>query len=143
MTFARNKAESTERAAEREAQKARNRSVNVNAHRNIGRYGGEVRPAAAQPKPQPVRNADWLAAVRSIESCVLCGRNGTQAAHRNWGKGLGTKADDCACAALCPECHRDIDQGAGMTREQRRSEMDRAIVLTLIALVSAGRVGVK
>ena len=44
------------------------------------------------------RSSRWLAAVRSIESCVLCGRYGVQAAHRNEGKGMARKVDDCLTA---------------------------------------------
>lgn len=77
------------------------------------------------------RNNKWLQAVREIDCCVLCGRWGVQAAHRNEDKGIGMKADDCLTAALCPECHHQIDNGRDMSREERRAEMDRAIVLTL------------
>jgi len=87
------------------------------------------------------RNRKWLEAVRSVECCVLCGRHGTQAAHRNEGKGVGLKVDDHLTAALCSECHSEIDNGHRMERAERRAEMDRAIVLTLDALVRAGRVG--
>lgn len=87
------------------------------------------------------RSEAWLAAVRSIERCVLCGAFGTEAAHRNEGKGAGIKAHDCWTAALCRDCHRELDQGKTLTREQRRAELDRAIVLTLAALVLAGKVG--
>lgn len=37
------------------------------------------------------RSSRWLAAVRSLECCVLCGRYGVQAAHRNEGKGRPAK----------------------------------------------------
>ncbi len=89
------------------------------------------------------RNPKWLAAVRSIECCVLCGAYGTQAAHSNQhGKGIGMKAHDCATAALCQEHHHEIDNGKNLSREERRAMMDRAIVLTLIELVNLGKVGV-
>ena len=77
------------------------------------------------------RSKKWLQAVRDIEFCVLCGRYGVQAAHRNEGKGVGIKVDDCLTAALCVDCHSRIDNGRDMSREERRAEMDRAIVLTL------------
>ena len=86
------------------------------------------------------RNQKWLRAVSDLGFCVLCGKHGVQAAHRNVGKGMGIKVDDCMTAALCPDCHREIDQGKTMTRDQRRSEMDRAIVLTLRELVVRGDV---
>ena len=80
---------------------------------------------------------------RDIEFCVLCGRYGVQAAHRNEGKGVGIKVDDCLTAALCVDCHSRIDNGRDMSREERRAEMDRAIVLTLKKLVNNGRVFVQ
>ncbi|MEN6629837.1 MAG: hypothetical protein ABFC42_09345 [Sulfuricella sp.] len=91
------------------------------------------------PKNKPIRSAKWLQAVRELECCVLCGSYGVQAAHRNEGKGAGMKTSDCLTAALCPECHSAIDQGKAMTREEKRALMDRAIVLTVDALVKAGR----
>lgn len=79
----------------------------------------------------PVRSPAWLAAVRSLERCVLCGAHGVEPAHRNEGKGMGQKVDDTLTAALCRACHHDIDQGGAMSRDERRATMDRAIVLTL------------
>ncbi|EDD5459837.1 hypothetical protein B1M60_09445 [Salmonella enterica subsp. enterica serovar Dublin] len=86
------------------------------------------------------RSNKWLQAVREIDCCVLCGRYGVQAAHRNEGKGIGLKVDDSLTAALCPPCHERIDNGKDLSREERRSEMDRAIVLTLQKLTREGRV---
>lgn len=91
----------------------------------------------------PFRSAKWLQAVRELDRCVLCGSWGVQAAHRNEGKGAGMKTSDCLTAALCPECHSEIDQGKHMTREERRATMNAAIVMTLEALVKAGRVEIK
>jgi len=91
------------------------------------------------PKNNPVRSAKWLQAVRELECCVLCGAYGVQAAHRNEGKGAGMKTSDHLTAALCPPCHSAIDQGKTMTREERRAAIDRAIVLTVDALVKAGK----
>mgnify|MGYP002507835539 CR=1 FL=1 len=89
------------------------------------------------------RNQKWLKAVAALGTCVLCGSEGVQAAHRNESKGMASKADDCLSAALCPACHSSIDQGKDMTRDERRATMDRAIVLTLRELVLQGRVSVK
>lgn len=89
------------------------------------------------------RSTKWLKAVREIECCVLCGKYGVQAAHRNEGKGMGIKVDDSLTAALCEECHSRIDNGKDMSREERRAEMDRAIVLTLQKLTREGRVTVR
>lgn len=94
-------------------------------------------------KNNPVRSPKWLQAVRELEYCVLCGSYGVQAAHRNEGKGAGMKTSDCLTAALCPECHNEIDQGKHMDRNERRATMNAAIVLTVEALVKAGRVEIK
>lgn len=89
------------------------------------------------------RSKAWLQAVASLP-CVQCFREGqTQAAHRNQGKGMGMKTDDCFTAALCVDCHREIDQGGMMSRQERRERMDTAILMTLRELVLRGRVGVK
>ncbi len=82
----------------------------------------------------------WLSAVGSLEQCVECGKWGVQVAHRNEGKGMGYKAADWLTAALCPACHDAIDNGKGMSLEERRAAMDRAIVLTLSKLVERGLV---
>ncbi|ECY1974387.1 hypothetical protein F6725_24460, partial [Salmonella enterica] len=84
------------------------------------------------------RSIKWLAAVGQIEQCVLCGRWGIQVAHRNELKGMGLKTDDCATAALCPECHHEIDNGSHLEKEERRRLMDKAIVLTVIELARRG-----
>jgi len=89
------------------------------------------------------RSTKWLKAVREIDCCVLCGRYGVQAAHRNEGKGVGLKVDDSLTAALCPECHARIDNGKNMSRDERRAEMDRAIVLTIQKLSREGRITVR
>lgn len=84
------------------------------------------------------RSKKWLAAVAQIECCVLCGRYGTQVAHRNEGKGMGLKVDDSLTAALCPQCHHNIDNGGSMNRIERRQEMDRAIILTIMEATRRG-----
>lgn len=94
-------------------------------------------------KSTSYRSKKWLAAVGSIECCVLCGKYGIQVAHRNEGKGVGSKADDSLTAAICEECHYEIDNGKNLTREERRQLMDRAIVLTLKELTRRGLLEVK
>ena len=89
---------------------------------------------------KPYRSQKWMEAVASLGECVNCGNEGVQVAHRNEGKGMGTKASDCLTAALCPHCHSMIDQGKEMSRAERRMMMDRSIVLTLEKLVKAGKV---
>ncbi|EPN4461375.1 hypothetical protein ACT1UE_000539 [Pseudomonas aeruginosa] len=93
---------------------------------------------------QPLfRSKKWLNAVRSIENCVLCGAYGVQAAHRNFGKSMSQKTDDCLCAALCDECHRQIDNGGDLTREERRALLDRAICDTIAQLARMGLIDAK
>lgn len=84
------------------------------------------------------RSDAWLGAVRLVP-CVHCGGH-AEPAHRNEGKGQGLKTHDAWTAALCREEHRRLDQGGDLTREQRRSLMDRYIVLTLAELVKRGLV---
>lgn len=88
------------------------------------------------------KSEKWKNAVRSLECCVICGKYGVQVAHRNQGKGMGLKADDCLTAALCPECHYEIDNGKKYTREERRELMDNAILKTITELVRCGIIGV-
>jgi hypothetical protein len=71
------------------------------------------------------------------------GSDSTVACHHNSaisGKGMGIKAHDCWTAALCVSCHAEIDQGKDMNRDERRSRMDRAILMTLAELAQAGRI---
>lgn len=96
--------------------------------------------ALSYPKNKPYRCEAWLRAVASLP-CVQCGVEGrTQAAHRNQGKGMGIKTDDCLTAALCVPCHTEIDQGGDMKRDERRSVLDFAILMTLVALAKNGLV---
>ncbi|WP_257013802.1 hypothetical protein [Serratia fonticola] len=91
-------------------------------------------------KQKTYRSRKWLAAVGQIEQCVLCDSWGVQVAHRNELKGMGLKTDDCATAALCAQCHHEIDNGKNLTRDERRQMMDRAIVLTVIQIARSGLV---
>lgn len=85
-------------------------------------------------------------AVASIP-CMVCGREGeTQASHSNQqrdGKGMGIKAHDYRLAALCQSCHREIDQGAGLTKEERRVAWDEAHRATIGVLFEIGLLEVK
>ena len=109
-----------------------------------------ARPSKTVPRPGDTpgagrardwrKDSNWLAAVGSLDKCVRCGRWGIQVAHRDEGKGMAQKAPDCLTAALCPECHHELGNGKTLTREQRRAEMDHAIVLTLAALAEQGKV---
>lgn len=91
-------------------------------------------------KQQTFRSEAWRRAVASLP-CVACYREGmTQAAHRNEGKSMGMKTDDCLTAGLCVECHTDIDSGRHLTRQERRERMDAYIMLTLVQLARQGLV---
>lgn len=97
------------------------------------------------PKDAPHYSAAWRAAVRGIRCCVRCRKpfaeqTSPDVAHRNESKGMGQKVDDCLTAALCRECHGELDQGKDMTRDERRRELDRCILLTLVILFRAGKV---
>lgn len=89
-------------------------------------------------RSEPLRRA-----VASLP-CQHCGREGcTQAAHRNEGKAMGMKTSDALIAALCVDCHRELDQGKDMTRDQRRAMWDRAYVRTAQALIESGELVLK
>ena len=85
-----------------------------------------------------IKNPEWLACVRSLGECVRCGSTGCEPAHRNEGKGAGIKAPDQLTAALCRACHMELDQGKNLVREDRRNQMNAAIVDTIAALLDAG-----
>lgn len=87
-----------------------------------------------------MKDKKWLAAVGSIDCCVRCGRYGVQVAHRNQGKGMGMKVSDCLTAALCPQCHHEIDNGTSMDRDERRRVMDECIIKTIEILHSEGKI---
>jgi hypothetical protein len=74
---------------------------------------------------------------------VICGKHGTQAAHVNEGKGMGIKTHDCWTAALCFDCHYNVDQGGIMTREERREQMRKAVLDTLAKLCQNGAISIK
>ena len=81
----------------------------------------------------------WLAAVGSIDYCVLCGSNHMlQVAHRNMGRGKGQKAPEYETARLCNDCHHAIDNGKDLTQLERRELMHRAIVQTHSILIDSG-----
>jgi hypothetical protein len=76
------------------------------------------------PKFNYFRSKKHLQNVASLpcQNCYIEGQ--TQAAHSNWaehGKGRGIKASDEYTAALCQTCHMELDSGARLTKEQRRS----------------------
>jgi hypothetical protein len=98
------------------------------------------KPMKSKPRRLTAYEKRWQQAVLSLEYCVLCGKYGVEWAHRNQGKGMGKKVSPEQTAALCPEDHFAIDNGSGnLSRTDRRSLMDRAIMLTRQRLILLGR----
>ncbi len=93
------------------------------------------------------RNSKLLALARD-KACVMCGvEDGTVvAAHSNLlehGKGKGLKAHDGMSAWLCYRCHTHLDQGASLTREERRLFTLTAICKTYMQMWDQGLIGVE
>ena len=70
--------------------------------------------------------------------CQHCGSEGTQAAHRNQGKGLALKTSDALIVALCPTCHTQLDQGKDMDRTERRAFWDDAYIRQMQTMIERG-----
>ena len=93
------------------------------------------------PKHDYVRSQKLLKLVASLD-CQNCGSGHmVQAAHTNWGagKGRGIKADDNQVAALCLNCHYEVDQGKNLTKEERQDLWQRAHKRTIQTLIEQGR----
>lgn len=87
---------------------------------------------SVMPKTEPVRSEDYRRLVAALP-CDLCGVDQhSQAAHPNTGKGAALKTDDRLCFPLCADrpmqagCHGRFDQGALMTKAERRSYEPKA-----------------
>jgi len=63
---------------------------------------------------------------------TVCGAHSNQAKH---GHGRGIKASDEYCASLCHQCHYTLDQGKGLTRDEKVSMWDRAHKKTMDILL--------
>lgn len=91
------------------------------------------------------RNEKLKRAVASLP-CQICGVQGrTQASHSNQlrdGKGMGIKAHDYRIAALCVECHAEIDQGKNMSKAEKIALWDEAHRSTIGELFRLGLVDV-
>lgn len=59
------------------------------------------------------------------------------------GKGGALKAHDCFFASGCRPCHRALDQGPKLTREERAEIWERAYIRTQVQLWRMGLIGVK
>ena len=75
--------------------------------------------------------------------CQCCGRSGpSQVSHSNQssdGKGMGLKSYPWRVAALCPECHVEIDSGKNLSKDERRERWDVAHKRTIGELFASGR----
>lgn len=89
------------------------------------------------PKNKPWRSERHRRNVASLP-CVNCGVRGrTQAAHANFGKGMGMKVCDSQLMALCVTCHRLHDSGGIYDNKQARWKREVEMVdLTRAELIS-------
>jgi hypothetical protein len=94
------------------------------------------------------RDRDLLNLAYSL-SCTLelpgCEHTAGEPAHSNQsrhGKGGSLKAHDCFFASACRSCHREIDQGKTMSREEKFDAWDRAHIRTMLQLWERGLIQV-
>lgn len=71
------------------------------------------------------RNKKLLQIARTAPCCFGCmkvNQGDVVAAHSNQlrdGKGMGQKAHDFRVAYLCSACHRELDQGKSMSKQEK------------------------
>jgi len=97
------------------------------------------------PKEPPARSEAYRRWVASLP-CIVCGIAGySQAAHPNQGRGLGQKASDLECFALCATRpghmghHQEHDLLIEMTLDERRMREREYIARTQAMARAAGR----
>ena len=89
---------------------------------------------------QPAFRSEKFRRLVASLPCQHCGVDGrTQAAHRNEGKGMGLKTSDALVAALCVECHAELDNGKRLSRPERQDMWNRAYINTIQALIEQQR----
>ena len=93
------------------------------------------------------RNRKLLDVIRQ-SPCQACGReDGTVvAAHSNQlrdGKGRGIKSHDYRIAALCYNCHMELDQGTKMDKNQRVQFFEDAHRATIGWLFETGHLEIR
>lgn len=88
--------------------------------------------------------------LRRIVASLACQRcdieQRSQASHSNQlrdGKGMGIKAHDYRLAALCVECHQEIDQGSTLNRLERLEQWEAAHRRTIGLLFELGHLQVQ
>jgi hypothetical protein len=75
----------------------------------------------------------------------ICDGGTGEPAHSNQsrhGKGGALKAHDCFYASSCRACHRELDQGRTMSREEKFEAWQRAHERTMLALWQLGLIRV-
>ena len=94
------------------------------------------------------RNRKLLDLAYQID-CTLqlpgCDGGPGEPAHANshrYGKGGAMKAHDCYFASACRSCHRELDQGRTMNREEKMETWQRGYERTQLALWQLGLIGV-
>jgi hypothetical protein len=95
------------------------------------------------------RSDKLLALARELECKVnipgVCEGGQAEPAHSNQqqhGKGTAIKSHDCFYAASCRACHRAIDQGSGLSREEKQHYWRRGFYLTVLELWRRGLIRV-
>lgn len=91
------------------------------------------------------RNRDLLDCAYNFP-CLLrfegvCEGGAGEPAHSNQylhGKGGAMKAHDCFHVPACRACHRELDQGKRMTRDEKREAWNRAFFVYLPMLFENG-----
>jgi len=90
-------------------------------------------------KSRPLRSEKHRKVVASMP-CHFCNTaSGIQAAHANYGKGMGIKACDSQTFPLCQFCHEWLDRSGALTREGRRMRERLAVNATREKLQIFGR----
>lgn len=52
---------------------------------------------------------------------------------------MGLKTSDALIAAMCVDCHRELDQGTLYNKEERRELWNEAYIRTVQALIEQGK----
>lgn len=99
-------------------------------------------------KIKTYRNKKLLAVAKEVPECFLCGAlndGGVVMAHSNQGRdghGMGIKSQDHRIAAICANCHFEIDNGKDLTRMQKIERWEQAHRATMGWLFESGMVDV-
>jgi hypothetical protein len=95
-------------------------------HKGVYRRVTDDTAVVSMPKGSVTRSESYRRWVASLP-CIACGISGfSQAAHPNYGRGLGQKSNDLDCFALCSVrpghmgCHQMHDLLIDVTRDERR-----------------------